>query len=510
MFIPHIGQPQPAPPTIRTQAARLRAILPWGLTVFLFAFACNETERTPDGEEKLETPTPADVADEPANYLGKRLTLIGNVEEISEPRAFQLRGNTELLGDDLLVVAKSPVRFGNQPLAKGDDVVVVGRVSQLQVMEIERELEWDLSTELEVEWQDKAVLIAESVSKVGRYARWSETKDDDGVWLGLTSIFVAPDPESFVGDRIELDAAPIQEVVGDGVWLGHSNTSRVLVIPGQGTSAAGLRQGKLVDVEGTLRQMPEVDTVIAKLRLTGEQAEEVKQRLEGEYLYIEASAISIDHDAEQAAADADPNSDELNFESFRDAPSDHLGRAVQGEAEVSSVVSDRAFWLESEDGKHVLGVVEGNAKRAPLTTGQRVRFKATAKAPKQTQLASFKLPPAERTRMESEAVVLAMEPEDVEVVGQGPAGPTTAPTTPEASPGTDQKPAPADGVIRLPATADPPPKAPNPPTRPETIPPKEDPAIDGTAPQATSKARAQRTPTPNPQTGAPNDVKPVK
>jgi hypothetical protein len=158
-----------------------------GLTLALLVAGC-ETDRTADRTTVSETPTPtvtttpmtgmeqgtvrvADITGNWANYDGKTVTVVADVEEVLGPRAFKLDEDAPLAGgidNDLLVL--SP-RAGN--LANIDDqwlnnkVRVTGTVRRFMTSEIEREIGWDLDRKLESEYEGKKpVLIATSVERV--------------------------------------------------------------------------------------------------------------------------------------------------------------------------------------------------------------------------------------------------------------------------------------------------------------------------------------------------------
>jgi hypothetical protein len=113
----------------------------------------------------------ADITGNWANYDGKTVTVVADVEEVLGPRAFKLDEDAPLAGgidNDLLVL--SP-RAGN--LANIDDqwlnnkVRVTGTVRRFMTSEIEREIGWDLDRKLESEYEGKKpVLIATSVERV--------------------------------------------------------------------------------------------------------------------------------------------------------------------------------------------------------------------------------------------------------------------------------------------------------------------------------------------------------
>ena len=113
----------------------------------------------------------ADIQDHPDTYVGQTVTVVADVEEVHSPRAFSLDEDSPAAGgidNDLMVLspqAGSLRDIDDQWL--NNKVRVTGTVGKINVVEIERELGWDMSPELEVEvGKAKAVIIAKSVERV--------------------------------------------------------------------------------------------------------------------------------------------------------------------------------------------------------------------------------------------------------------------------------------------------------------------------------------------------------
>lgn len=153
------------------------------LALALAAYACNTSERAEpaaDGTPAAGTTgdaasagatTLADVAGSPDRYFGKTVTVVADVEEVFGPLAFALDEDAFLTGgvdNDVLVL--SP-KAGT--LADIDDqwlnnkVKVTGTVGKMTVVEIEREVGWDLQPEIEAEVaRAGAVIVATSIERV--------------------------------------------------------------------------------------------------------------------------------------------------------------------------------------------------------------------------------------------------------------------------------------------------------------------------------------------------------
>ena len=113
----------------------------------------------------------ADIQDHPDNFVGQTVTVVADVEEVHSPRAFSLDEDSPAAGgidNDLMVLYPQ-----SNTLRDIDDqwlnnkVRVTGTVGKVNVVEIEREIGWDLSPELEVEvGKARAVIIAKTVERV--------------------------------------------------------------------------------------------------------------------------------------------------------------------------------------------------------------------------------------------------------------------------------------------------------------------------------------------------------
>ena len=123
------------------------------------------------------TVTLADIAANPDRYAGQTVTVIADVEEVHGPRAFALDEDAPLAGgldNDVLVLSKQ-----SGSLSDIDDqwlnnkVKVTGKVGTWSLVEVEREVGWDLDPELEVELEGvKAVLIADKVERMSQQPKY--------------------------------------------------------------------------------------------------------------------------------------------------------------------------------------------------------------------------------------------------------------------------------------------------------------------------------------------------
>ncbi|MCX4244969.1 hypothetical protein [Paraliomyxa miuraensis] len=113
------------------------------------------------GDESYEEPaTPKEVMKDP-DY-GERVTLEGEVDVVYDPRTFSMKAG--IFQDDLLVVA--PAELVAEALVAPDKVRVTGTVKKMVVSEAEREYSIDFDNAVEVKWEDRPYLVAESIEKL--------------------------------------------------------------------------------------------------------------------------------------------------------------------------------------------------------------------------------------------------------------------------------------------------------------------------------------------------------
>lgn len=106
-------------------------------------------------EEKIEAVKQGEVA------LGTEMQIKGEVDDKISDKAFRLEAVNELWGDKVLVLGKDQL-----DVTDGAEVQVQGTVKKLVVAEIERELGWDLDPEIEAEFSDQNVIVAQNVEQV--------------------------------------------------------------------------------------------------------------------------------------------------------------------------------------------------------------------------------------------------------------------------------------------------------------------------------------------------------
>jgi hypothetical protein len=112
-----------------------------------------------------------DIQEDPAKFVGQTVTVVADVEEVHSARAFSLDEDSPAAGgidNDLLVLSPQAANLRDiDDQWLNNKVRVTGTVGAINIVEIEREIGWDLEPELEMEvGKAKAVLIAKSVERV--------------------------------------------------------------------------------------------------------------------------------------------------------------------------------------------------------------------------------------------------------------------------------------------------------------------------------------------------------
>lgn len=256
------------------------------LSSLVFLTACGETAT--ERVDKVGGVTARQIIENPAAYVGKTVTVSGDVEEIWGPRAFNMDSGVSV--GELLVVGREPFpQVGgatNRAVVVSDAATVTGVVRMLVTAEVEREIGWDLMPEIETEFNAKPVLIAQSVNfRAGAGAAAqpaanagnanmmsnsnmaSNANTAAGADITDVLLIVVPDPTPLVGRRVRLTNASVQDVVGDrAFYIGANENQRVLVVfeeePTPNTPIDGkvdVKEGQTVAINGVIRQMPSVE-----------------------------------------------------------------------------------------------------------------------------------------------------------------------------------------------------------------------------------------------------------
>lgn len=284
--------------------------------------ACSDaaSERT----EEVGGVTAQQIIDNPETYDGKTVKVSGDVEEVFEPRAFNI--DSGLSVGELLVIGRTPFpKVSDRSIAAGDIATVTGTVRILKsVEEVEKEIGWDLNPNIEKTYSMKPVLIANDSSfRAGTGATKTDvdtakTVDSDNdiaedntdatrdrptvrqpakesEIVKFSDYERAVDRKSYVGKRVRLEAVNVESVAGDRTFfVGTSPTKRILVVfeeePPEDPTAKGfdgqidIDKGQKVTIDGIVMEMPPIEE--AKRRFGKLMTAETLASLRNEATYI--------------------------------------------------------------------------------------------------------------------------------------------------------------------------------------------------------------------------------
>lgn len=107
-----------------------------------------------------------ELLDNIGGYANDRVAVSGEIEEHIDPRSFVLESGG-LFNDEITVIMPAGAEGLDPTLLREDsDVVVIGTLRTVPVVEIEREFGWDFDPEIEAELEDvRTYLIAEKIER---------------------------------------------------------------------------------------------------------------------------------------------------------------------------------------------------------------------------------------------------------------------------------------------------------------------------------------------------------
>ncbi|HXG85051.1 MAG TPA: hypothetical protein VNI84_13605 [Pyrinomonadaceae bacterium] len=259
--------------------------------------------------EKVGGVTARQVIENPTAYVGKTVTVSGDVEEIWNPRAFNM--DSGLTVGELLVVGREPFpnvpdKGANTAYLVSDVATVTGVVRMLVTADVEREIGWDLDPRIEAEFNAKPVLIAQSIAfkpganraAIPANANGGQAANNDEITDYLI-IVTTPDRSSLVGRRVRLTDVKVQSVVGDRTfYVGPSESQRVLVVldevktPNSPTEGRyDINAGQTISFTGVIEKVPSVEEARQRFGKLMNEAE--LNKLKDQQILIHTDALNI-------------------------------------------------------------------------------------------------------------------------------------------------------------------------------------------------------------------------
>lgn len=192
------------------------------------------TYAEPQATSAQEGETIEEIEEDTSEYVGKTVTVSGEIARQVSPRAFIIQDDDFLGGEDVLVVSATEA-----PLIEGTLARVTGTVRVLTTAEVEREYGFDLEPELEVELRDRPVIVATATALTPR----------------LDTITDKPAP--FLG-RLVTITGEVERVIGPNAFT-LDNEQDILaeedLLIVSATPLADIEEGSRVQVTGIVAQV---------------------------------------------------------------------------------------------------------------------------------------------------------------------------------------------------------------------------------------------------------------
>jgi hypothetical protein len=220
----------------------------------------------------------------PLRYLGRGVTVIGKVDQVFDEQAFELEGDGLIWPKKLLVVTRTPVRFGPTKLQDDEELVISGTVHRMMPGELDRDLGQPVDRELARRYRGQAILVADSVRLVETQIRWSKPYQQGAV-VSAIRLLSALDPTTFAGHAVDLANVPVRATTPRGLWVGFGPHSELFVAPLHDIELVGIEPGDHVAVRGTVHELPDAAQTPAHPELE-------PARARGEKVYIEAAELT--------------------------------------------------------------------------------------------------------------------------------------------------------------------------------------------------------------------------
>jgi hypothetical protein len=223
------------------------------------------------------TRVPLDALEENTRrYLGQRISVDGEVEDVLGPRLFTIdEPNWGDLDGEVIVFVPSALAA---LVRKDDRVTVSGTVRPFLRVELEREWGWlGLDPDVEIDVEKKAVLVAErvvggnnDVALVLEATRSDRPVGTAGSTNAVDLATAAVGDEALVGRRAILNARVSGKAQDRGLFV-QSGGTHLFVLPSQGS--ADVKVGDTVSVEGVVLRLP--SGMVQRLRAPGPWNEDI-------------------------------------------------------------------------------------------------------------------------------------------------------------------------------------------------------------------------------------------
>ena len=208
--------------------------------------ACNNgNDLEANAPASPENVTTEEVSDQTNKLIGQTVTVRSEPVEKIGTNTFTI-SDEQLFGTEPILV----VNASGEPMVLPEDdteVQVTGRVNKLVVADVERDFDLDLDPELEVEYEGKPAIVAQSIALAPEPGEITENPDQ---YYGKTISVPAEVEEIYSPNAFSLDE---DELIGGSdllVLITNSNQQQTPVQDGQNIVATGvLRPFVVADLE---------------------------------------------------------------------------------------------------------------------------------------------------------------------------------------------------------------------------------------------------------------------
>lgn len=231
-----------------------------------------------------------DLEDDASQYLGKRVTITGEVQKVLGPRLFTVDEENwiDFDGETLVLVPAPAIVF----VREDRPVTVTGTLRSFVKADVDHEWGWfNDEPRIEAEFTNRPVLVAESITSVGDnvsvmmmfdrtkpasssgertaqsspsqtgQANRSQTSQSTASTGQTTNANRMTDirelarstDERLVGRMVNLQNAMVVSTVNSGGFWIKSDNERLFVLPSDGTK---VQQGQQVSITGTVLELP--------------------------------------------------------------------------------------------------------------------------------------------------------------------------------------------------------------------------------------------------------------
>ena len=201
--------------------------------IALLLFAVFLAACTPSSTPEATT-TISKVVDKSAkDFIGKTITVNGEVEELIGSKAFLIEGETLFIDPAVLIVSAKKAR-----LIEDSHVRVTGKVTKFILADIERNLSLDLEDNLFKKYEGESVIIASDVTLTPEPGE------------------VGEEPNKYFGQVVTV-TSNVEKVISSNTFLLDDQEligGKELLVTGAVIAGDPIKKGEIVEVTGIVRK----------------------------------------------------------------------------------------------------------------------------------------------------------------------------------------------------------------------------------------------------------------